>query len=83
MESKATFQMVAIAERIAANYGVSVDEVLKRWRHGLRKSAYTTRDFFWGKGDISLRPKKIDRRSAVARLPRACGVASRMIGGAA
>lgn len=77
MKSNATFQMVAIAERIAGKYGVSVDDVLKRWRRGLGKTAYTTRDFFWGNSDISLRQKKVIRRSAAARLPRACSVASR------
>lgn len=80
MKSKATFQMVAIAERIAANYGVSVDEVLVGWRRGVKKTAYTTRDFFWGDSDISLRHKKMNRRSSAARLPRACGVASRKLG---
>ena len=77
MKSKATFQMVAIAERIADNYGVSVDDVLARWRRGVKKTAYTTSDFFWGDSDISLRPKKVGRRLVAPLLPRACGVASR------
>lgn len=77
MKSKATFQMVAIAERIADNYGVSVDEVLDGWRRGVKKTAYTTRDFFWGNSDISLCHKKVNRRSSAARLPRACGAVAR------
>jgi len=77
MKSKATFQMVAIAERIADNYGVSVDDVLARWRRGVKKTAYTTSDFFWGDSDISLRQKKDGRRLVASLLPRACGVASR------
>lgn len=81
MAIKATLQMVEIARRIAANYGTSVEEVLDRWSRGLRKSAYSKRDFFWADSDISLSAKKMDRRSAVARLLTGCGAVSRMIGG--
>ena len=77
MQSKATPQMREIAGRMAASFGVSIDEILKGYDRGVRKNAHTRSDFFWGNSDISLRLKKIDRRSAVAHLPAGCGAVAR------
>ena len=77
MKNNATFQMVEIAKRIAADYGTTAEEVLDRWGRGLRRSAYSKRDFFWTDSDISPSAKKIDRRFAVARLLTGCGTAAR------
>lgn len=77
MATKSTEQMVEIAGRIAANYGTSVEEVLDSWRRGLQNVAYSKRDFFWADSDISPSAKKVDRRTAVARLPRGCGALPR------
>lgn len=77
MATKATLQMVEIAKRIAANYGTSVEEVLDRWSRGLQNAAYSKRDFFWANSDISPTAKKMDRRSAVARLLTGCSAVAR------
>ena len=77
MQSSATLQMVAIAKRIAAQYGVSVDEVLAGFRRGVKKTAYTYSDFFWGDSDISLSRKKAARPLAATVLPVGWGAVSR------
>ena len=69
--------MVEIAKRIAADYGTTAEEVLDRWGRGLRRSAYSKRDFFWADSDISPSAKKIDRRFVVAQLLTGSGTASR------
>ena len=72
MKTKATLQMVAIAKRIAAKNGVSVDEVLDRFNQDVEKTSFDRRDLFWGKSDISLDKKKVipagSRSRSVGRL---------------
>lgn len=68
------------AKRMAERSGVTVDVVFAKFRQGVQKSALSYTDFFWGNSDISLRHKKVNQRSSAARLPRACGVASRKLG---
>lgn len=80
MRSDATFQMVAIAKRIADKNGVSVSDVLDKFSRGVKKNAHTRSDFFWGDSDISLGGKKnfqrvrrsgvADRRRKVARISK-------------
>lgn len=65
------------ARRMAEQNGVTIDVVFAKFRQGVRKSAVSQSDFFWGNSDISLSAKKIDRRTAVARLPRGCGAVAR------
>ena len=48
MRSEATFQMVAIAKRIAEKNGVSVSDVLDKFSQSVKKTAHTRSDFFWG-----------------------------------
>lgn len=62
MRSEATFQMVAIAKRIAEKNGVSVSDVLDKFSQSVKKTAHTRSDFFWGDSDISLVGKKNFRR---------------------
>lgn len=60
------------AQRIAANTGVSVAEVIRRFSVAVKKSAFTRNDFFWGSGDISLRMQDFQPERKAARLAR-CG----------
>lgn len=46
--------MIAVARRIAKANGVSVADVLAKYRQGVRKTALSYSDFFWGASDISL-----------------------------
>ena len=69
MQSKATFQMVAIAKRIADKNGISVDAVLDRFSRSVKKSAFSMSDFFWAGSNISLGVAKNSsavRRTALA-----------------
>ena len=47
------------AKRMADKNGVTIDVVFAKFRQGVRKSALSYTDFFWGKGDISLGKKKV------------------------
>ena len=49
-----TEDMIAVAKRIAKANGVSVADVLAKYRRGVRKTALSYNDFFWGGSDISL-----------------------------
>ena len=76
MRSEATFQMVAIAKRIAEKNGVSVSDVLDKFSKSVKKTAHTRSDFFWGDSDISLCGKKNFRRVRSSVVPvRRCKVA--------
>lgn len=46
MRSEATFQMVAIAKRIADKNGVSVSDVLDKFSKSVKKTVHTRSDFF-------------------------------------
>lgn len=59
MKTKATLQMVAIAKRIAAKNGVSVDEVLDRFNQDVEKTSFDRRDLFLGYSVITLDDKKV------------------------
>ncbi len=54
-------EILKVAERIAAQNGVSVDEVIQKFRRGVQKSAFSACDFFWSDSDISLKEKKLGR----------------------
>ena len=54
-------EILKVAERIAAQNGVSVDEVIQKFRRGVQKSAFSASDFFWPDSDISLKGKKLGR----------------------
>lgn len=54
-------EILKVAERIAAQNGVSVDEVIQKFRRGVQKSAFSGSDFFWPDSDISLKGKKLGR----------------------
>ena len=54
-------EILKVAERIAAQNGVSVDEVIQKFRRGVQKSAFSASDFFWPDNDISLKGKKLGR----------------------
>lgn len=54
-------EILKVAERIAAQNGVSVDEVIQKFRRGVQKSAFSVSDFFWPDSDISLKEKKLGR----------------------
>ena len=69
MRSEATFQMVAIAKRIAEKNGVSVSDVLDKFSQSVKKTAHTRSDFFWGDSDISLGGKKNFRRVRSSVVP--------------
>lgn len=60
------------AKRMADKNGVTIDVVFAKFRQGVRKSALSYTDFFWGKGDISLGKKKVipagSRSRSVGRL---------------
>lgn len=56
-------EILKVAERIAAQNGVSVDEVIQKFRRGVQKSAFSVSDFFWADSDISLKSKKSTPRS--------------------
>ena len=60
------------AKRMADKNGVTIDVVFAKFRQGVRKSALSYTDFFWGKGDISLDKKKVipagSRSRSVGRL---------------
>ena len=75
--SNVTLQMVEIAKRIAVKNGVSVAAVLDKVERSAKKTSFKRSDFFWGDSVITLDAKKYLRPAAVARLPRACGMASR------
>ena len=47
------------AKRMADKNGVTIDVVFAKFRQGVRKSALSYTDFFWGKSDISLGKKKV------------------------
>ena len=68
MRSEATFQMVAIAKRIAEKNGVSVSDVLDKFSQSVKKTAHTRSDFFWGDSDITRRQEKFSARSFVGRV---------------
>ena len=72
MKTKATLQMVAIAKRIAAKNGVSVDEVLDRFNQDVEKTSFDRRDLFLGYSVITLDDKKVvsarSRSRSVGRL---------------
>lgn len=72
MKTKATLQMVAIAKRIAAKNGVSVDEVLDRFNQDVEKTSFDRRDLFLGYSVITLDDKKAvsagSRSRSVGRL---------------
>lgn len=53
MVSEANPEMLAVARRIARENGVSVGDVLAKFSAGVKKSAFTRADFFWGDSDIS------------------------------
>lgn len=59
MKTKATLQMVAIAKRIAAQNGVSVDDVLDRFDQDVEKTSFSRRDLFLGDSVITLQRKKV------------------------
>ena len=59
MKTKATLQMVAIAKRIAAKNGVSVDEVLDRFNQDVEKTSFGRRDLFLGDSVITLQHEKV------------------------
>jgi len=72
MKTKATLQMVAIAKRIAAKNGVSVDEVLDRFNSDVEKTSFDRHDLFLGDSVITLSSKKVipagSRSRSVGRL---------------
>ena len=75
--SNVSLQRVEIAKRIAVKNGVSVAAVLDKVERSAKKTSFKRSDFFWGDSVITLDAKKIDRRSAAARLSRACGAVAR------
>lgn len=77
MRSEATFQMVAIAKRIAEKNGVSVSDVLDKFSQSVKKKAHTRSDFFWGDSDISLGGKKNFRRVRSSVAPVSSGKVAR------
>lgn len=46
-------EMIEVARRIARENGVTVGDVLAKFSAGVKKSALTRDDFFWGDSDIS------------------------------
>lgn len=69
MKTKATLQMVAIAKRIAAKNGVSVDEVLDRFNQDVEKTSFAKNDLFLGDSVITLDNKKSRRSDRGRGLP--------------
>ena len=65
------------ARRMAEQNGVAIDVVFAKFRQGVRKSALSYTDFFWGKSDISLGGKKMFVPGRGRGLPRACDVVAR------
>ena len=65
------------AKRMAERSGVTVDVVFAKFRQGVRKSALSYTDFFWGEGDISLDAKKYRRPTSASRLSRGSGAVAR------
>ena len=72
-----SLQRVEIAKRIAVKNGVSVAAVLDKVERSVKKTSFRKNDFSWGDSVITLDAKKYLRPTSAARLPRACGVASR------
>ena len=68
------------ARRMAEQNGATIDVVFAKFRQGVRKSAVSYTDFFWGNSDISLDAKKYLRPASRGRLPRGCGTAARRLG---
>ena len=68
---KAVFES---AQRIAVNNGVSVEEVVKKYRAATKKRAFFSTDFFWNHSDISLprarRPSSLKGRAHDTRRAR-------------
>ena len=76
MKIKPTPKMIAIAERIAAKCGVSVNAVLSKVDRSVEKTSFRWNDVFWGDSVITLCSKKSARRSAAARSSKGCGAVS-------
>lgn len=64
-------KMIDCATRLARANGVTVEVVLSKYRHAVRKSAFSIKDFFWPVGDISLNRADSARGKAARRLPGA------------
>ena len=77
MRSEATFQMVAIAKRIADRNGVPVSDVLDKFSQSVKKTVHTRSDFFWDGSDISLGGNKNFRRVRQSVVPMRSGKVAR------
>ena len=74
MASNVSLQMALLAGRIARENGVTTADVLAKFKQGVRKSALSYNDFFWGKSDISLTQKKVFRAGRADELAATCGL---------
>lgn len=76
MRTKPTKQMIEVAERIAAQSGASVGDVLARFDAAVKKSSLSASDLFLGDSVITLNSQNVRRRGSAAR---SCGVSRRRV----
>lgn len=62
-------EIFEVANRLAAQSGATVAEVVNSYMKGTRKTLLTRSDFLLGDSDISLCEKKVSRRVSSGRLP--------------
>ena len=67
MRTKPTKQMIEVAERIAAQSGASVGDVLARFDAAVKKSSLSASDLFLGDSVITLNSQNVRRRGSAAR----------------